>query len=96
MAVVQVITEICHLAMTGTGPRAAARVLEAVSDHNDIREAIREAQLEPAGSAAWWRAVSAALVVSTQHMDAEERGVLPDCGRHWSASRRQDLDIPRP
>src|SRR5581483_3251612 len=68
--------EICHLAMFGPGPQAAARAREAVADHDDIREAIREAHLESVGSAGWWRAVSAALVVSAQHVDAEERGVL--------------------
>lgn len=85
--------EICHPAIFGSGPQATAGTLEAVADHDDIREAIMEAHLEPIGSAGWWRAVRATLVISTQHMDAEERGILADCNHRWSASQRQKLGL---
>jgi hypothetical protein len=85
--------EICHLAMFGAGPKSTTQAMEAVADHDDIREAIGEADLESVGSPCWWRAVSAALNVSARHMDTEERGMLADCGRRWSAAKRRKLGL---
>ncbi len=81
--------EICYLPMFGPGPQAAERMREAVSDHDDLREAIREACLQPVGSALWWGAVRVALAASGEHIDREERELLACCG--LTASRRREL-----
>lgn len=58
------------------GRQAAGPQREAIADHDDIREAVREAsQLRP-GSAPWWRTVTAVLSASTEHLDREESGIL--------------------
>lgn len=89
--------EICYLPMSGCGPHAAEDRRAAIADHDDIREAIREASLHPPGSAPWWRAVRAALALTAGHLDREERGLLADglagltmtkrrvLGRQWCA-----------
>lgn len=89
--------EICYLPMFGPGPQAAGRRREATADHDDIREAVREASLHRVGSARWWRAARAVLAASAEHLDREECGVLAGClprltmsqrralGRQWSA-----------
>jgi hypothetical protein len=100
--------EICFLPMSGSGPGAAGRIRDAVCDHDDIREAISEASLQRVGSAPWWRAVRAALAVSAEHLEREERDVLACCGltesqrfglgREWAGfvtALRQDVN-PRP
>lgn len=97
--------EICYLPMFGSGSQAIKRIRDAVSDHDDIREAVGEASLQRAGSSLWWRAVRAALAASSEHLEREERGVLAHCeltasqrlelGRQWSAfiaAWRQDAD----
>jgi hypothetical protein len=88
--------EICYLLVFGSGPGAAERRREAIADHDDLREAISEASLQPAGSPPWWRAVSAALEATGSHLDREERAVQDGLtgltmsqrrglGRQWSA-----------
>jgi hypothetical protein len=87
--------EICYLPMFGSGPQAAERRRAAIADHNDIREAISEASLQPAGSGLWWQAVRAALAATAEHLDREGRTILHgrsgltmsqrrDLGRQWS------------
>jgi hypothetical protein len=88
--------EICYLPVFGSGQGAAERRREAIADHDDLREAIREASLQPAGSPPWWRAVSAALEATASHLDREGRAVQDgltaltmsqrrSLGRQWSA-----------
>ena len=68
--------EICFIALFGPGPEAAAQMREAVADHEDIREAVREADLQPIGSVAWWRPVTAIRQAASHHIVHEERGPL--------------------
>lgn len=83
--------EICYLAMFGPGPDAAARMQDAIADHDDIREAVAEARLHPPGSAAWWRAVTAARRASSDHIAREERGALAAFGRRATPALRDEL-----
>ena len=83
--------EICYLAMFGPGPNAAARMQDAIADHDDIREAVAEARLHPPGSAAWWRAVTAARQASRDHIACEEHGVLAAFGRRATPALRDEL-----
>ena len=68
--------EICYLAMFGPGSPLGEWRRDAVPDHDDIREAIEEALLQPAGSALWWGAARAVLAASADHLDREEREML--------------------
>jgi hypothetical protein len=67
--------EVCYRPMSAA-PRAARPRREAIGDHDDIREAVREASQLPPGSAPWWRTVTAALIACTEHLDREESGIL--------------------
>jgi hypothetical protein len=75
----------------GTGPQAAERIRDSIADHDDIRGIIGEAAIQPAGSAAWWRAVRTVLAVSAEHLEHEERDVLPVWLPGLSMSRRREL-----
>jgi hypothetical protein len=87
--------EVCYLPMFGSGPGAAELRHGAIADHDDIREALREASLQRVGSAPWWRAVTGVLACSAEHHEREEREMLARCeltvsqrlelGRQWSA-----------
>lgn len=83
--------EICYLPMFGPGPQAAGRRRDAVADHDDIRETIREASLHRAGSARWPRAAVAVLARSAEHLDREECGVLAECPIRLTMSQRRAL-----
>jgi hypothetical protein len=83
--------EICYPSMFSSGSPAAERRWEAIADHDDIREAVREASVHRVSSALWWRAVRAALAVSADHIDREERGVLADWRLRSPMSRRREL-----
>jgi hypothetical protein len=47
--------------------------------------------VQPAGSAAWWRTVRTVLAVSAEHLEHEERDVLPVWLPGLSMSRRREL-----
>jgi len=82
--------EICHLPMYAGHAHAAER-WEAVADHDDIREAISEARLRPAGSRLWGAAVGAALVITAGHLDREERGPLAASLPRLTMRQRREL-----
>jgi hypothetical protein len=83
--------EICYLSMFSSGPHATELRREAIADHDDIREALGEASVSCVGSAQWWRAVRAALAVSADHVDREERGVLADWQLRLTMSQRREF-----
>ncbi|HEX9041862.1 MAG TPA: hemerythrin domain-containing protein [Trebonia sp.] len=83
--------EICHLPAFLLGSQAAAHVHDMAADHDDIREAIAEAALQPAGSPRWWRAVRAVQATLPFHLDQEERGILASLRQQLPASRRLEL-----
>jgi Hemerythrin HHE cation binding domain len=83
--------EICYLPMSGCGPHAAEDRRAAIADHDDVREAIREAHLHRPGSAPWWRAVRAALALNAGHLDREERGLLADGLKGLTMTQRRAL-----
>ena len=83
--------EICFIALFGQGPEAAAQMREAIADHEDIREAVREADLQPIGSAAWWRTVTAIRRAASQHIAREEQGPLAAFARSAAPGLREEL-----
>jgi Hemerythrin HHE cation binding domain len=83
--------ETCYLPLFGTGAQATERMRYSIADHDDIREIIAEAAVQPAGSAAWWRTVRTVMAVSAEHLEREERDVLPSCLPGLSMRRRKEL-----
>jgi anti-anti-sigma regulatory factor len=84
--------EVCGPAFyaTATGDAALARQLR--DDHDDVREIIREANLQPAGVPSWWRLAGAALDAWSGQYYYEQQGRPGHC-RHGAdpALRRQVL-----
>ncbi len=72
---------------------AKAETLDAIKDHNEIRDAVAEVAGHKAGSAAWRKAVAAANHANGEHMDEEERQGLADFRRHATLKTRHDLAV---
>jgi Hemerythrin HHE cation binding domain len=83
--------ETCYLPLFGMGAQATERMRDSIADHDDIREIIAKAAVQPVGSAAWWRTVRTVMAVSAEHLEREERDVLPGCLPGLSMSRRKEL-----
>jgi iron-sulfur cluster repair protein YtfE (RIC family) len=69
----------------------AEETKDAVSDHNEIRDAIREASAAEPGSDPWWQAVLACRKANDDHLAEEERDVLPDFRKHSDQPQRSRL-----
>ena len=68
-------------------------VEDAISDHNDIRDAISRARGEAVGSDAWWQAVADTRIANSDHMAEEEREDLADFRRHADLRTRHDIAV---
>src|ERR1022692_198919 len=64
---------------------------DAIRDHNEIRDAIRDADGHPAGDDAWWKAVNATEHANTEHMDEEEKGPLIEFDDAASSGEQEEL-----
>ena len=73
------------------GTNAEHETLDAVGDHNDIRDAVREAAQLPPGSEDWWKAVHRARAENTHHMAEEEDEALSDLRRNTTHEQRVAL-----
>jgi hypothetical protein len=67
--------------------------LDAIHDHNDIRDAVAEVARHAVGSDGWYTAVAAANLANGDHMAEEEREGLTDFRRLASLQRRHDLAV---
>jgi hypothetical protein len=67
--------------------------VDAIHDHNEIRDAVGEAAHHPAGSPGWYDAVAAANLANSDHMAEEEREGLTDFRRLASLQERHDLAV---
>jgi hypothetical protein len=56
--------------------------LDAIGDHNDIRDGVRDANAARVGTEEWWAAVSRTRSANDDHMSEEEREGLSDFRRH--------------
>ena len=65
--------------------------LDAISDHNDIRDGVRDADAAPAGTEEWWAAVGRTRAANDDHMGEEEREGLSDFRRHAPIGLREAL-----
>jgi Hemerythrin HHE cation binding domain len=86
-----------ELVQVGLAARRAAGVeeetLDAISDHNEIRDAVADVARHPVGSDGWFAAVAAANLANGDHMAEEEREGLTDFRRLASLQRRHDLAV---
>jgi hypothetical protein len=71
------------------GPKE--ETLDAIKDHNEIRDAVRAASQHKVGTDDWWDAVAAANKANGDHMAEEEREGLTDFRRHVPLKTRHDL-----
>lgn len=67
--------------------------LDAIKDHNEIRDAVAAVGEETVGSDAWFEAVAAANKANGDHMAEEEREGLTDFRRQASLELRHDLAV---
>ncbi len=80
---------------SGAGDKdsAADEALDAVSDHNEIRDAIAETERHEVGTQDWWAGVDATRRANGDHMAEEEREALADFRRSVEPSVRHDLGV---
>lgn len=65
--------------------------LDAIGDHNDIRDGVRNANEAVVGTDEWWAAIGRAREANDEHMGEEEREGLSDFRRHASIGLRVAL-----
>lgn len=64
---------------------------DAITDHNAIRDAVRQAREHRPGSPEWFEAVGKARTENGEHLDEEEREALPDFAKSASAELRHEV-----
>ncbi len=65
--------------------------LDAIGDHNDIRDGVREANAAQVGTEPWWTAVGRTRLANDDHMGEEEREGLADFRRNAPIGLRKAL-----
>jgi Hemerythrin HHE cation binding domain len=65
--------------------------LDAIGDHNDIRDGVRAANTVAIGTDEWWAAVGQTRQANDAHMGEEEREGLSDFRRHAPIGLREAL-----
>jgi hypothetical protein len=65
--------------------------LDAIGDHNDIRDGVHDTARHPVASEAWWAAVEATREANDEHMAEEEREGIADFRLHAPAELREQL-----
>jgi hypothetical protein len=67
--------------------------LDAIHDHNEIRDAVAEVARHSVGSDGWYAAVAGANLANGDHMAEEEREGLTDFRRLAGLRQRHDLAV---
>ncbi|HEY0937351.1 MAG TPA: hemerythrin domain-containing protein [Trebonia sp.] len=67
--------------------------LDAIADHNEIRDAVEAVARHPVASDAWYAAVAAANEANSDHMGEEEREGLTEFRRLAGLQQRHDLAV---
>jgi hypothetical protein len=70
-----------------------AETLDAIHDHNEIRDAVTEVARHQVGTDAWFAAVAAANLANSDHMGEEEREGLTDFRRLAGLQLRHELAV---
>ena len=72
-------------------PDAVDDTKDALRDHNEIRDAIRDAEGHGVGDDRWWHAVNDAEKANDEHMDEEEKGPLIEFDDAASTAEQAEL-----
>ena len=72
---------------------AEPETIDAIGDHNEIRDTIAAVAGHPVGSQGWRDAVAAVNVANGDHMAEEEREGLADFRRQVSLQKRHELAV---
>ncbi|WP_019876524.1 hemerythrin domain-containing protein [Sporichthya polymorpha] len=83
--------QIFYPALLRKGDEGVPETVDAIGDHNDIRDPVREAAQYRVGSTEWWDAVNRARAANTHHMGEEEDEALADFRRNSTRAQRADL-----
>jgi Hemerythrin HHE cation binding domain len=83
--------EIFYPQLLRKGTDAREETLDAIGDHNDIRDGVHDAARQPVGSQGWWEAVGRTRVANDEHMAEEEREGLADFRMHATVGLRESL-----
>lgn len=78
---------------TPDGHEPQGETIDAIKDHNEIRDAIAAVGGEDVGSAAWYKAVAAVNEANGDHMAEEEREGMTDFRFHVDLDRRHELAV---
>ena len=73
--------------------RVEAETVDAIYDHNEIRDAITAVRPHRVGSADWRDAIAAVNVANGDHMAEEEREGLTDFRQRVNLSQRHELAV---
>ncbi|WP_214369733.1 hemerythrin domain-containing protein [Pseudonocardia sp. H11422] len=83
--------EIFYPQLLRHGDDAEDETLDAIGDHNDIRDGVHDAARHPIGSRPWWESVGRARVANDEHMGEEENEGLADFRRNAPGGLRESL-----
>ena len=83
--------ELLYPQLAQAGEHGADETEEAVRDHNAIRDGLRAVDRYAVGNDLWWAAVELARRVNDEHLDEEERDVLPSFRESVDRGRREEL-----
>jgi hypothetical protein len=75
------------------GDDAEGETLDAIGDHNDIRDGVRDANAAGIATDEWWAAVGRTRVANDDHMAEEEREGLADFRRNAPIGLRESLGV---
>ena len=73
------------------GNDAEGETLDAIGDHNDIRDGVRDANAAAPATDEWWAAVGRTRLANDDHMAEEEREGLADFRRSAPIGLRESL-----
>ncbi|MGH9131133.1 MAG: hemerythrin domain-containing protein [Acidimicrobiales bacterium] len=83
--------EVFYPCLLKQGENAEEETIDAIGDHNKIRDALADAGRQAVGTEAWWKAVGEARTQNSDHMGEEERGALADFRSNTTQERRDEL-----
>lgn len=78
---------------SGHAKNAEGETLDAIKDHNEIRDTIAEVARQEVGTPGWHEAIAAVNLANSDHMAEEEREGLTDFRRTASLQLRHDLAV---
>jgi hypothetical protein len=78
---------------SGHAKGAEGETLDAIKDHNEIRDTIAEVARHEVGSRGWHEAIAAVNVANGDHMAEEEREGLTDFRQTANLQLRHDLAV---